>query len=117
MALVKKRKVTKMADMAECEYCSKSYCSKKKLSEHINEEHTGEQKIYACLCCSQPFNQYVVYLEHLGEHKDKVIRCKICKKEFKTIAKLRKHAKTHVNQCPFCSLDFLTSQDLQDHVN
>ena len=57
-------------------------------------------------------------LNHLirGEHKDKVIRCRICNKEFKTITKLRVHTKTHVNQCPLCSENFLTPQALQDHV-
>ena len=55
-------------------------------------------------------------MQHLGEHKDKVIRCRICNKEFKTITKLRVHTKTHVNQCPLCSENFLTPQALQDHV-
>ena len=79
-------------------------------------EHTGDQTISACPYCSQPFNQYVVYLEYLKEHKDKVIRCRVCMKEFKMITKLRKHAKSHVNQCLFCSLNFLTPQALQDHM-
>ena len=110
VALAKKRKVTLSADMAECKYCGKLYPSSKKLTEHINTKHTGNQTIFARLYCSQPFNQYAVYLDHLKECKDKVIRCRVCKKEFKTITKLRKHAKSHVNQCAFCSIDFLTSQ-------
>ena len=61
VALAKKRKVTSSADMAECKYCGKSYRSSKKLTEHINMEHTGDQSIFACLYCSQPFNQYTVY--------------------------------------------------------
>ena len=117
MALDKKRKVTSSADMAECKYCGKSYCSSKKLTEHINQEHTGDQTIFACPYCSQQFNQYAVYLDHLKEHKDKVIRCRVYKKEFKMITKFRKHAKSNVNQCPFCSINFLTLQALQDHVN
>ena len=117
MALAKKRKVTKTVEMTECKYCGKSYHSSKKLSEHINMEHTGDQTIYACPYCSQPFNQYAVYLEYLNEHKDRKIRCKICNKEFKTITKLRKHAITDTNQCPFCSMNYPSAQDLQDHVN
>ena len=115
-ALAKKRKVTLSVDTAECKYCGKLYHSGKKLTEHNNKEHTGEQTIYACLYCSQPFNQYSEYLEHLGEHKDKVIRCRLCNKEFQTITKLRKHTKSHVSQCPLCSMNFLTPQALQDHV-
>ena len=115
-ALAKKKKVS-LSDTAVCKYCGKSYHSSKKLMDHINKEHTGEQTIFACLYCSQPFNHYSEYLEHLGEHKDKVIRCRLCNKQFKTITKLRQHTKSHVNQCLFCSVNFTTSQALQDHMN
>ena len=115
-ALAKKKKVTLSADTAECKYCGKLYHMGKKLTDHTNQEHPGEQTIYACPFCTQPFNQYSEYLQHLGEHKDRIIRCRICNKEFKTITKLRVHTKTHVNQCPFCSENFLTPQALQDHM-
>ena len=115
-ALAKKKKVTLSADTTECKYCGKLYHTGKKLMEHINQEHPGEQSIYACLFCTQPFNQYSEYLQHLVEQKDRVIRCRLCNKEFKTITRLRVHTKMHVNQCPFCSEDFLTPQALQDHM-
>ena len=115
-AALAKKKVTLSVDTTECKYCGKLYHMGKKLTEHINQEHPGEQTIYACPYCTQPFNQYSEYLQHLGEHKDRIIRCRICNKEFKTITKLRVHTKTHVNQCPFCSKNFLTPQALQDHV-
>ena len=92
------------------------YHTGKKLTDHINQEHSGEQTIFACPFCTQPFNQYSEYLQHLGEHKDRVIRCRLCNKEFKTITRLRVHTKMHVNQCPFCSVNFLTPQALQVHV-
>ena len=115
-ALAKKKKVTLSVDTTECKYCGKLYHTGKKLTEHINQEHPGEQTIYACPYSTQPFNQYSEYLQHLGEHKDRIIRCRICNKEFKTITKLRVHTKTHVNQCPFCSENFLIPQALQDHM-
>ena len=112
-ALAKKRK---SVDTSECKYCGKLYHTGKKLTEHINQEHAGEQTIYACLYCTQPFSQYSEYLQHLGKHKDKVISCRLCNKEFKTITKPRKHTESHVHQCPLCSMNFLTPQALQDHV-
>ena len=115
-ALAKKKKVTLSVDTAECKYCGKVYHTGRKLTEHINQEHPGEQTIFACPFCTQPFNQYSEYLQHLGEHKDRVIRCRLCNKEFKTITRLRVHTKMHVNQCPFCSENFLTPQALQDHM-
>ena len=115
-ALAKKKKVTLSADTAECKYCGKVYHTGKKLTDHINQEHSGEQTIFACPFCTQPFNQYSEYLQHSGEHKDRAIRCRLCNKEFKTITRLRVHTKTHVNQCPFCSVNFLTPQALQVHM-
>ena len=115
-ALAKMKKVTLSVDTTECKYCGKLYHTGKKLTVHINQEHPGEQTIYAYQFCTQPFNQYSEYLQHLGEHKDRVIRCRLCNKEFKTITRLRVHTKTHVNQCPFCSENFLTPQALQDNV-
>ena len=115
-ALAKKKKVTLSVDTTECKYCGQLYHMGKKLTEHINKEHPCEQTIYACPYCTQSFNQYSEYLQHLGEHKDRIIRCWICNKKFKTITKLRVHTKTCVNQCPFCSENFLTPQALQDHV-
>ena len=115
-ALAKKKKVTLSADTAECKYCGKVYHTGKKLKGHINQEHPGMQTIFACPFCTQPFNQYSEYLQHLGKHKDRVIRCRLCNKEFKTITRLKVHTKMHVNQCPFCSKKFLTPQALQVHV-
>ena len=90
-ALAKKEKVTLSVDTTKCKYCDKLYHTGKKLTEHISQEHPGEQTIYVCPYCTQPFNQYSVYLQHLGEHKDRIIRCRICNKEFKTITRLRVH--------------------------
>ena len=79
-ALAKKKKVTLSVDTTECKYCGKVYHTGKKLTEHINQEHPGEQTIFACPFCTQPFNQYSEYLQHLGEHKDRVIMCRLCNK-------------------------------------
>ena len=46
-----------------------------------------------------------------------MIRCRLCNKQFKTITKLRQHTQSHVNQRLFCSVNFTTSQALEDHMN
>ena len=87
--LAKKQKETQVVkDRVPFKYCGKSYCSSKRLTQHINEEHTGSQTIYACLYCSQSFNQYIVYIEHLKEHSDKVVRCSV---NFSTPPELQDH--------------------------
>ena len=115
-ALAKKKKVMLSADTVECKYCGKVYHTGRKLTDHISQKHPGEQTIFACPFYTQPFNQYSEYLQHLGEHKDKVIRCRLYNKAFKTITRLRVHTKTYINQFPFCSENFFTPQALQGHV-
>ena len=63
--LAKKKKVTLSPDTAECNYCGKVYPTGRKLTDHINQEHPGEQSIFACPFCTQPFNQCSEYLQHL----------------------------------------------------
>ena len=63
-ALAKKKKVTLPVDTVECKYCGKVYHTGRKLTEHIDQEHPGEQTIFACPFCTQPFNQYSEYLQH-----------------------------------------------------
>ena len=115
-ALARKKKVKLSVNTTKCKYCGKVYHTGRKLTEHINQEHPGEQTIFSCPFCTQPFNQCSEYLLHLGEHKDRIIRCRLCNKEFKTIMRFRVHTKTHINQCQFCSENFLTPQALQDNM-
>ena len=63
-ALARKKKVKLSVDKAECKYCGKVYHTGRKLTEHINQEHPGEQTIFSCPFCTQPFNQYSEYLQH-----------------------------------------------------
>ena len=73
--------------------------------------------MYACPYCAEPFAQYIGYVNHITSHKDKVIKCKTCGEQFDQIFALRKHSKSHVNQCPFCSVNFSSATRLQEHIN
>ena len=88
-----------------------------KLTKHINKQHADIQNIFSCPYCTMPFNQYTWYISHLKEHKDKEIKCRICGEVCTTISKLRAHTKLHVNQCPFCSLNFPCRDKLFKHIN
>ena len=88
-----------------------------RLTKHINMQHEDIQNVFSCPYCTQPFNHYTGYLDHLKEHKDKVIRCRIYGEACTTISKLRAHAKRHVNQCPFCSLNFIFRGELFEHID
>ena len=85
--------------------------------KHIGEAHPSEKNIFTCPFCTQPFGRYIGYIDHLAEHKDRVIKCIECKKVFETLSGLRVHQKIHINQCPFCAENFSTKSDLVDHVD
>ena len=99
-----------------CKYCCK-WVKSKELIAHIGKHHAGEEAVYACPYCAEPFAQYIGYVNHIASHKDKVIKCKTCGEQFSQIFALRKHSKSHVNQCPFCSVNFSSATRLQEHIN
>ena len=125
---VKKQKATTAVDRPEvvdeeeqvppivCKYCGKSFKREEKFSKHIGEVHPSEKNIFTCPFCTQPFGRYIGYIDHLAEHKDRVIKCIACKKVFDTLFQLRTHQKVHINQCPFCAENFSSKDDLETHV-
>ena len=103
-------------DKLPCKYCGKKVTADQ-LSQHINDQHPGRQTVYACPYCTQPFNQYRLFLEHIkGNHFDKIIKCKTCGEVFRNFFQLKNHAKVHINQCPFCSDNFSTAAELEEHM-
>ena len=68
----------------ECKYCGKSFRSEEKFMKHIGEVHPSEKNIFTCPFCTQPFGRYIGYIDHLAEHKDRVIKCIECKQVFDT---------------------------------
>ena len=103
-------------DDIECKYCGKSLKTEERLMKHIGEKHPGEKNIFTCPYCTEPFSRYISYIDHLKDHEDKVIKCRVCSMVFDTMFKLRKHQKSHINQCPFCPANFSTAKELGEHV-
>ena len=101
----------------QCKYCGRSLRSEEELMKHIGEKHPSEKNIFTCPFYTEPFSRYIGYINHLTDHQDKVIRCGTCKMTFNTMFKLRKHQRLHINQCPFCAVNFSTEKELVGHMN
>ena len=100
-----------------CKYCGKSFKTEERWTQHMAEKHPSEKNIFSCPYCTEPFNRYIRYIDHLSEHKDKVIKCKVCNKVCKTLTELGKHKRLHVNQCSFCAENFSREEELVNHVD
>ena len=85
--------------------------------KHLGKVHPSEKNIYTCPFCTQPFGRYMGYIDHLAKHKDRVVRCVECKQVFKTLSGLTAHKKIHVNQCPFCAVNFSHKGELVGHID
>ena len=109
--------VEEQVDDIQCKYCGKSFKSEEKYMKHIGEVHPSEKNIFTCPFCAQPFGRFIGYIDHLAEHEDRVIKCKDCKKVCDTLSGLRTHQKIHVNQCPFCTVNFSTKEELVNHMD
>ena len=100
-----------------CKYCDKVCLNKETLSIHVNNKHADRQTMFGCAFSSFKINDFRLYNKHLKEHSDKVHKCYLCSEQFDNARQLRKHIKSHINQCPFCSRAFESLLVLSDHVN
>ena len=100
-----------------CKYCDKVCLNEETLSIHVNNKHADRQSLFQCAFCSLRVNDFRLYNQHLREHSDKVHKCYMCSKQFDNARSLRKHVKSHINQCPLCSRAFESLLVLSDHVN
>ena len=87
------------------------------LSIHINNEHTDRQSLFQCAFCGLRVNNFGLYNQHVKEHSDKAHKCYMCSELFDNTRDLRKHVRTHINQCPICSRAFESLLVLLNHVN
>ena len=100
-----------------CKYCDKVCLNQETLSIHINNEHADRQQLFQCAFCGLRVNDFGLYNQHVKEHSDKTHKCYMCSEIFDNTCDLRKHVRTHINQCPICSRAFESLLVLSNHVN
>ena len=100
-----------------CKYCDKVCLNQETLSIHINNEHADRQPLFQCAFCGLRVNNFGLYNQHVKEHSDKAHKCYMCSELFDNTRNLRKHVRTHINQCPICSRAFESLLVLSNHVN
>ena len=100
-----------------CKYCDKVCLNEETLSIHVNNEHADRQSLFQCAFCGLRVNDFRLYNRHLKEHSDKVHKCYMCSEQFDNSRSLRKHIKSHINQCPICSRAFESLLVLSNHMN
>ena len=100
-----------------CKYCDKVCLNQETLSIHINNEHADRQSLFQCAFCGLRVNNFGSYNQHVKEHSDKAHKCYMCSELFENTRDLRKHVRTHINQCPICSRAFESLLVLSNHVN
>ena len=100
-----------------CKYCDKVCLNEETLSIHVNNEHADRQSLFQCAFCGLMVNNFGLYNQHIREHSEKVHKCYMCSEQFDNAHLLRKHIKSHINQCPLCSRAFESLVVLSNHVN
>ena len=100
-----------------CKYCDKLCLNEETLSIHVNNEHADRQSLFQCAFCGLRVNDFTLYNRHLKEHSDKGHKCYMCSEQIDNSHSLRKHIKSHINQCPICSRAFESLLVLSNHVN
>ena len=79
--------------MFGCKLCPKSYEREHQLKMHL---YSHDDKPYSCSNCSVKFSTLKGSLEHeKNKICQKILQCRICSKELKSLTKLKFHQERH----------------------
>lgn len=102
-----------------CEQCTKQFTSENMLFRHMNLVHGGTE---TCKKCGTSFMSKIKLDTHVCELVKWPFKCKICRKQFKDTAVLKKHTASHnfilakPFQCNQCDTSFTHTSKLSMHV-
>ena len=95
----------------KCPECKAEFVNQGNLKKHTSDKHMGT-KGNACGYCESLLSTAQSLKRHLKTH----MKCKICKKEFESIAETNTHLKSH-STCNICNYDFKIVKNLKRHMS
>lgn len=104
----------------KCDVCEKGFHRPSELKKHA-ETHRGS-KVHQCRHCEFKISDPFTLSRHiLSVHtKELPFKCKRCKRGFRMLNELKKHAKTHsgrkVYQCQYCEYNTADASGFKRHV-
>lgn len=114
----KRRKAT--IEELTCDICSRVFDIPAKLKYHKVTHTNSRSRDYVCDVCGKAFYAKDSLNTHKMIHNPEMQVCKICKKTFISLIRLRKHIKTHDVSKPFecddCHRKFRTKYQLGRHM-
>ncbi|XP_030388466.1 zinc finger and SCAN domain-containing protein 12 [Scaptodrosophila lebanonensis] len=102
-----------------CKYCPKSYVLSHHLSRHMRT-HKQVSATFTCSICKNSFKTYHSLVDHSITHASTLLICPLCNEKIPDINCVNQHVEAHKEsepfQCGFCDAIFLSSEDLQKHI-
>ena len=82
------------------------YFNKNYLKKHVKSEHDENEKLVACLICSNEFRSHQDLKRHQHKHDEtRPYSCLSCDKSFSWPEVLKRHSKVHNEMCVKYSYD------------
>jgi hypothetical protein len=104
-----------------CEECGGFYKTRISLKHHMQSQHTTNRKSYPCKYCGNIFTEARSLKEHINcsHETTEVFSCEVCKKNFLTRGRLRRHMYIHGEFrlfCKYCGKGFHL-KDMNKHID
>ncbi|XP_017865443.1 PREDICTED: zinc finger protein 19 [Drosophila arizonae] len=103
-----------------CKYCNKSYLLSHHLSRHLRMHKQAVVASFTCSICKDTHPTYDSLVEHSAIHASISLVCPLCQANIADFDSLEPHMQAHKKSerhaCEFCDLIFMTSGQLQKHI-
>ncbi|KRT81216.1 zinc finger protein, partial [Oryctes borbonicus] len=104
----------------ECELCNMKFYESQELSMHLLDKHP-DKATTICNICYKIYSSVQILEKHRCVHvaREKYFSCKVCRKTFYTMSRLRLHADVHQKErykCTICHRLFPLRSTLKRHI-
>ncbi|XP_030558307.1 zinc finger protein 93 [Drosophila novamexicana] len=103
-----------------CKYCSKSYLLSHHLSRHLRMHKQAPATSFTCSICKDTHQTYDSLVDHSAIHAGISLVCPLCQASIADLGSLEPHMEAHKKSerhaCEFCDFIFLSSSQLQKHI-
>ncbi|XP_049284678.1 uncharacterized protein LOC125764453 [Anopheles funestus] len=119
MALLEHSETHNRYEPHECQLCGEKFLDESTIKQHVQERHRNELSATSCAICGKRCKSQTTLIKHAWDHsRERTHSCSQCGKTFHHMTRLKRHMESHRNKtvrCEVCKQEFPDGRTLMNH--